>query len=434
MNLKNAKMAIPTYKKFLLGGGGLFAAAECAFIMLFLPYMAQLNIHLGIAIPVVIVSVSLPCFIMPLVYALINGSTVISTGRYHLPLVICTLLCSLFNVLLFSLNGGGLAPVLLFIYLFGLSLTMQIYFYIYCSITTRMDSSAKTDSFRIFFSCIGILIAAGLVLWLNDGTASAISNISCIISIIIIASLLFVYISSCSAMPFFIRIEPSSNYTLRQNYMRYIAPVKEPRSRLALIAIFLMSAAVILGLFSYWLIGKSLAVEGLNLNLGFAVIICAVILFMPLLKFMYKKNSSKWVSAFGILAAAITCALMVTLILLMFLPRHSYAATIAFYLACVLYGVVAAILLAAQKPIHSIIKATTQNSFGNIYSLMCAVTVVGLSVAAALAIGGVLASRHINSMYVSTFIMCLTAAIMIASAVVLHLCLSRHKEGTDANS
>lgn len=240
--MKGQKKVSPTLGKVLYGIGGLSTVAEVVFLLLFLPEFA--HVHAVALLLASLFGIGLPVLLMPLCYALVNGNTAISTGRYHVTLSVSGLLTSFVFVLLLSV--GKTHPVLQAFALFGLlfvfSLGMQTYRYVYFSVGLRFDQSSNARRIGNAFTLVSVSIAALAVLLLWDGTRDAVRAVAALSALVTVLCVLLAYFSTVKSMPSFIRLEPRHKRSLRENYARFLSPLQSRAVQLLAIATFLVCA------------------------------------------------------------------------------------------------------------------------------------------------------------------------------------------------
>ncbi len=237
------KTATGGISKIIFGMGGLSAVSEVVFVLLFLSEFAHLN---SIALTVgVVVGAALPVLIMPIAYALINGNTAISTGRYHLSMAAAGLIAVISYVLL--LGVGGISAVGQAFALIGLlfihSLSMQIFMYTSFAVGSRFDRTGAANSCFELFSLCSVAIAVILLL-LFGGTRDSVRELTALAGIVSLAGIAAAYFSTVRNMPNFIRLEPKHKRSLKENYRIFVSPLKSRTVVRLIVALFLLCAGI----------------------------------------------------------------------------------------------------------------------------------------------------------------------------------------------
>ncbi|MDE7394823.1 MAG: hypothetical protein K2M95_01720 [Clostridiales bacterium] len=232
--------------KIAYGAGGLACAAGVTLLPLLLPLSTAAGVHKIALMLSCGLGLGLSVFLMPLFYALINGNTLIATGRYHIPFVVSVLLVSLCAVGITCI--GRLHAVLQALILFGLffllALGIQIFAFTYFSIGKRFAYVGDVFAFSKVFAYITPVLGALAVLWLFDADRDGLCGIMCLASLCTLAGLVFAYMATSSRMALFLRVESFHRRTLAENYKRFIEPLTEKRALLRFVASALSAAGI----------------------------------------------------------------------------------------------------------------------------------------------------------------------------------------------
>lgn len=436
MNFTVAKNAVSTPKKVMFGFSGFSTVLKASFLLLFLPYISLLNLPPAAVITLSLVAIILPSFIMPFVYALINGSIMIATGRYHLPLAVCALLAAISNVVLFSLTNMPTvaACLLLFLSMFVLSLTLQILGYIYCSISTRMDTKGKCNAAQKTFSFIGAAVSIALFCFVFNGTLSSITSVAYISSTIFIVAAFIVYMGTYTCMPFFIRVEPASSYTLKQNFFRFIKPLTYSFSRKLLICKALITLSMIAIFICFPLFMFSAKYDNIWLNkLPLAAFLVSGILSYVASRKLVKKNPYNRVASCGIFSAVVTFLILSGAAVVTFVIMPKYVALTVLSALCFCAGIAFAVLQQTGKFLQEKIRKETGSSSGSAFSLSNALAYIGGGMAVCLAVGALILSTIIAPKYVLIGVFSIAAAtVIVATSLVFVTLKARNKIRTGA--
>ena len=233
--------------KITYGMGGLVCAAGTTLLPLLLPLCRAVGLStaaLGVACGLSCLSVAL----VPLFYALINGNTLIATGRYHIPFVVSSLLvalCAVGITCVGKLHAAAQALVLFGLF-FLLALAMQIFAYTYFSIGKRLAQGGSAFAYSKLFAYLSPLLGALATLWLFDFDRVSIRAVVCLAGLIVLVGLVGAYMATCNRMALFLRVEPHHKRTLGENYKRFFAPLSNPRARWRFAAVLLTVAGVAL--------------------------------------------------------------------------------------------------------------------------------------------------------------------------------------------
>lgn len=239
--------------KIAYGAGALACTAGVTLLSLLLPLGGAAGVHQIALMLSCGFGIALSVLLMPLFYALINGNTLIATGRYHIPFTVSVLLVTLCAVGITCI--GRLHPVLQGLILFGLffllALGMQIFAFAYFSIGKRFAYVGDVFAFSKVFACITPVLGALAVLWLFDGERASLCGIVCVSSLCALVGLVLAYMATSSRMALFLRVESYHRRTLTENYKRFLAPLADKRARLRFTASLLSAAGIALAVCAF---------------------------------------------------------------------------------------------------------------------------------------------------------------------------------------
>jgi len=216
--------------KILLSAGGLSVGALCLFAFIFLLTAT----HIIAVLVSSLVTAVLAVVLMPLIYDKINSSIAVSTGRYHLMMVIVTILAPLTFAAFFAIDNS--VPVAARGVVFSLLLPVVVIsglvsLYLFNSIKERVIGR-EDKHFSIFF----IIMSAGsvLALFLSVILQRPLSGISYpanfipaaafVTGILALISGICIYFGSVNYMPRFIRLEPPKGRTVKEKYGNFYKP------------------------------------------------------------------------------------------------------------------------------------------------------------------------------------------------------------------
>jgi len=218
---------------FLTSLSGLTVSAVVALVF-FLSARATVSSYFFVSIIVAIcVSVILAVVLLPLIYHRINNSTVVSSGKYHIPLVVCGLILPLSLVAVFVsemflsqiLNAILSAVAIVVLTLSSLTLYLCI-----GSIKERLFdlNSSKQERFvaiAAFLACNAFIATVFLSYnFFTDSFSVAITHGVYAASILTLVGMVATYAGSVHHIPRFIRLEPPTVLNLKQTYSRFFKP------------------------------------------------------------------------------------------------------------------------------------------------------------------------------------------------------------------
>ena len=408
--------------RYLYGAGGLFSVTE-AVVLLMTPYLARTAEINELALMLAMLfGLALPALTMPLLYALINGSTRITTGRYHIPLALSALAASLACVTMLGV-GGKNAPLQAFLLiglLFVFSLCAQIYNYCYFSIGVRLDPSGRALKVKSACSAASILIAAVAVLFLHDGTLSGVRATFAAAGIVGVIAGAVVYASTVMSMPAFIRIEPRHKRPLREHYARFVAPLKSGTIVVFVAATFSLCVALALGaaaipmyVFEYALdFSKGMQIHTLIVTALIAV--CGVVI-----SFVVKKYGERvgvrisFISVIVQTVAAIVCAALICA------PVAQSAQTAVLTIFAASMGLAIGSALCSESRAKEYAAQKVACTPGRYCCLRNCVAALGFGVGAAMAAVVGISSTHLGGNTAAALGCALYAAFLLASVLLL---------------
>ncbi len=419
--MNRQKKVSPVIGRYLYGIGGLSAITEVVFVLLFLPAFRIAGVNEIAVFVASAIGIALPAAIMPLVYAFINGSTLISTGRYHIPMAVSGLLSSLTFVLLLAV--GKSHPVAQGFALFGLtfafSLSMQIFLYAYYSVGRRLDSGGAALRMKSAFHSAAVALAALMILWLWDGTRDSIRAIVCFAALVAVISLLVAYMSTAVNMPAFIRLEPRHKRKVGASYTRFFAPLSNKKVRrfsvatlLGCAAFFLAAAAIPVCVFSY--------VFGPGNGYKISVLVMAVLVMAGFIGItrMTRRKSKKFGAAVSIALACLqlVCSAGMAVVVWLRVPEAVLTGVTIAYAA--VSGILVGALFADESGSKEYAMQHACCTPGKYYCLRNCIATFGLAVGAGLTGIVNIAANHFDDR-VALVVGCgLFAVAALASAVV----------------
>jgi len=217
--------------KILLSAGGLSIGALCLFAFVFL-LSATHTIAVLVSSSVTAV---LAVVLIPLIYDKINSSIAVSTGRYHLMMVVVTILAPLTFVAFFAIDNNvsvAARGVVFSLLLPVVVISGLVSLYMFNSIKERVIRR-EDKHFSIFFVIMsfGSVLAFFLSVILQRIPPSGISSLTNFIptaafvaGILVLISGICVYFGSVNYMPRFIRLEPPKGRTVKEKYGNFYKP------------------------------------------------------------------------------------------------------------------------------------------------------------------------------------------------------------------
>ena len=392
--------------------------SEVVFLLLF--SVEFVNVHPVALMAGSAAGIGLPVLIMPLCYAFVNGNTAIATGRYHLPMAVAGLLSALSYVMLLGIDAGnavgqGFALAgLLFLH----SLSTQIYLYAYYSIGQRFDQSGNATALRGIFTLLTAITAAVLVTFMYDGSLYSVAAITAVAAVISVAGIVAVYFGTVRAMPGFIRLEPKHKRSVKENYSRFVSPLRTRPVLMFSIAAFLTCAAV--G-FAASALPSAVYFYAFGLVKGFKpAVLVAGALIVPMGVFIYKacRHRPKACANAAVTLSAVQTALAAAVSVVFFVPAHEAIKALALYLFAALAGVAMGASVASGWHSNEYGERLSGCTSGRYYCLHNCVSALGFALGLSLTPAADIISSGAGEAAGATVSCCVYAAILLIGAVV----------------
>ena len=261
---------------FLISLSGLFSVVPVLFLLMFFARVILIrhdliwiwpptNYVLAASVIVVPISAIIAFLVMPLIYNAINNSSVVSTGRYHVPLAVLAFSVPLLLMLVFlnefgyfsdnsdvrnAILFGSVFPFMLIGYLTLLGVASSIKRRVF-------EGDNKKQSYALIVSIAGItvfLLSVFLLMRFND--RGEVFNIYVLTYSAIAASILVLiggvglYAGSANYMPRFIRLEAPQKMTVKKRYSVFYKPFLKGGNWANTLGIFFGILAVMLFVFN----------------------------------------------------------------------------------------------------------------------------------------------------------------------------------------
>lgn len=338
-NLSESKHSISTARKILFGLGGTVSIFECFFVVLFFPYVSALEIPVYFLLPVCLLAAVIPVAVMPLLYEIINGSTFIAVGRYHIPLVCSSLGLSVFSALLFNIplewSFGARVSALFFSLMLSL-VFLLVFQYVRGSMAYRLCPRSDKTMRIVKYACFAFGIAVFVLgfVFIYDGSLKSVGNIAFLSGALIAASGVSMYFSTQSKMPSFIRIDPSRKRNIKTIYKRFYGAFSAACNRRVYAAFFLAASALSVFVLS---VGEVTTVLGADKTFCALAFLCCALSFSVVSYIMSSRASSVYPRA-GITAAVTATVCFAVPVVRIFVPFGFVGDTAALYAVAVLFG------------------------------------------------------------------------------------------------
>lgn len=411
---------MPKMGKYAYGIGGLTTVAEVAYLLLFLPLFSSAHVNGSAVLIASFIGLALPCAAMPIVYGLINGSTLISVGRYHLPMIVSGLLGSLSFVLMLGL--GAVHPVLEAFAVFGLSfafsLFMQIYSFCYFSVGRRLDAGGVALRARSVCNSVAMLVTAAVTMTIISPSRDSVRAAVAFAAIVSVVACVVTYMTTADFMPSFIRLEPRHKRGIRESYRRFFAPLSYRCVRVfgwatltGGIAFFVGAAALPVTLFG--------AVSGFDYGyrLSVAVMAVTVTVVSVILGRLVSRGGGRRCAVVALAAAGmqIAAGAAVAVLLCLSLTLPTYIAAGAF-LATVGVSVGASFAAESGAKEHKAVKGV--DSPGRYHCLRNIIATLGFALGAAFTVAVSLISQHMGVNAAAVTAVAVYAVFALVSAVM----------------
>lgn len=371
--------------KIAYGAGGLACTAGVTLLPLLLPLCSAAGVHKIALMLSCGLGIGLSVLLMPVFYALINGNTLIATGRYHIPFTVSVLLVALCAVGITCI--GPLHPVLQALILFALfflfALGMQIFAFTYFSIGKRFAYVGDVFAFSKVFAYIAPVLGALAVLWLSDGDRVGICGSVCVASLCALVGLVCAYMATSNRMALFLRVESYHRRTLAENYKRFLAPLADKRARLRFISSILTTAGIALVLCA---LPQTVFVSRLGIAQGFkpAVLIMAAFGALTGIVISLGRRAMKRAERTSLVLCVAAVAATVAMVVLRFFLGSKLLDTATSYAYALFLGLAVGAALPNVGKQSGIVANETDTSTGRTLALCnCAVT-VGVAIGASL--------------------------------------------------
>lgn len=419
--MNKQKKTMPTVGKYLYGIGGLVAITEVVLFLLFLPWFRASDVD-EVALPIAVaLGIILPAFLMPQVYAFINGSTAISTGRYHLPMAASGVLASLVFVIL--LGVGKTNAVAQGFALFGLtfaySLSMQVFSYTYFSIGQRLDSGGTGHKSRNVFGMLSIIIAAVMMLFMMNGSRNSIRNVVSLAAIIALAACFMVYMATASAMPAFIRVEPHRKRSIKENYARFLAPLGNKAVKVLMTATLLVCTGVS---FAAATVPTCVFLPVFDIDKGYkpAVIVMAAVIMLSGVGFaqLARKKGRKTCAAVSVVFAALQFLCAAAVIAAIHLPLNAPVKAAILYAYAAVSGMTLGSVMSGESTAKDFIAEIAVCTPGKYHCLRNCVGAAGFALGLALAGVVNILSANIGEKIAVIVSCAVCSAVILAGAIV----------------
>lgn len=394
-----------------------------AVVLLMTPYLARtVGINEIALMLAMLFGLTFPVVLMPLMYALINGSTRISMGRYHLPLAISALTASLACVTMLGV-GGKNAPLQAFLLiglLFVFSLCSQIYNYCYFSIGVRLDPSGKALKIRSACSVVSILLAAVAVLILHDGSLDGVRAVFAVAAIVAVIACGVVYASTVQSMPSFIRVEPHHKRTLREHYSRFVSPLKNGTVMVFTAATFSLCVAIALGAAAIPMyvfdcsLTFSRGMQIPTLIVSALIAVCGVVI-----SFTVKKHGTRVGVRISFVSAIVQSVMAVLSAVLICVPVGAIVRTAALFAFAASMGVGLGSALCSESSAKDFASQKVACTPGKYCCLRNCVAAFGLGVGASMAAVVGISANHLGGNVAAVLGCVLYAAFSLAAVLLL---------------
>lgn len=400
----------PVYKKVFYTFGGLFSCVEVFFALFFVSYVVRIGIPFYVSIPLTLISLLLPLALMPLLYDIINGSPLISLGKYHIPFLISIFLAAISCASVFNTVGMGLvaSTIVVFIGLFVFVLSALIFEYSYFSIGVRMFFQSGQGKLGFIPRAVGAAIVVLLATIFKEMNFLAYSNISYILGAIIIVVAVLVYLSTFYAMPKFIRVEPPKKRPICDKYKFFYNLFSSKKNLRVFFGFYLLEASAIILLICL------MNFVGANTIFSLLWCVCSFIVFKTIFSFVEKK---KEILVPICIAGASLQLLVIALGILSFMINKEVFTNIYFICSFVILGYVLAAFFTAGKSITNFLVSNSVSSIGRVRNIINMFFVAAFFVMSALLI----LYMRFTGMIMTLLIYCICAVINIIGVTLYNL-------------
>ena len=260
---------------FLVVLSGLCYVVAIAAVFLIAPRVLE-GSHLRIAVFVgAPVSALLAIFLLPLIAKRIDNSAIVSSGRYHLPLIISGLLVPIslgvvfaseytFSTVASGIISGFFIPILTMSLLVLLLCVRNIKERIFSLDSTRQDRYVGL----VTFIASNVFVIAFFVSYqfITGYLAHAVAHAAYATAILALIGVVATYFGSSNHIPRFIRLEPPQKEPIKQIYYSFFKPFKEKSNWPEAAGFFAGAVAITL-----YIVGFFSRVDHFGINSGFFV-------------------------------------------------------------------------------------------------------------------------------------------------------------------
>lgn len=417
------KKDINYYTRIFFGVGRAVTILQCMLGILFFYYIKELAIPAYITATVFVLALVIPLVIFPFIYHIINSSMAIATGKYHLPLAICAIVCSFSTALLFSLETvtplGQQVTTIFFTLLFTI-LSLLVFMSVYASMERRLITSKNSKFFiaKNIFSALGGIAFCICMYSIFDFSLESISKIGYVVSAVLLLCVFVVYMSTFMHMPKFIRVEAARIRNLKEKYKVFFGSFSDDKNLQSYIEHFLLSSG--LAIFALASITLLSVFKLDKMVLVTVLLVFSLVCYTIVMLFTKKINATNTLFYKSIVLATVVIS-AVMFVIGSFVDFSSIVSNIFGFGVAVVLGIGAGIVVVCVRIRRAMILVNTTSSPGIIGNIFYMITILALGVSLIVVSISDLAGKYMP-------LVSMICAVLFFTASVIMQCLKARKK------